>query len=186
MFDKKGEKSLQMIFGLFILLIISLVVLSLFFKFTEKSSGTMTETQETFFSEAKKQDAISDCENLCNKITNVNNALEFCKATKMIDFDSDKMASKATQADWGEWSFCEDRIPCFILTDCKSGITTYDGSKCKEVMTEKRMQFYKALEYDSTEVTGDVKGGTCKMDVSGEPQSSPNWVYRYGYYEGAP
>ncbi len=183
--SKKGEKSLQMIFGLFILLIISLVILSLFFKFTERTSGTLGETQEEYFSKAQFESAISECENLCTKVTDVNTALEFCKQYQRIDMDGDKEPSPATKQDWGKWQFCEDRIPCFILHTCDSGKTTYDGAKCKQVLLTNRPQYYEMLEYDSTEVTGDPQAGTCQLTTEGDPENSPNWVYKYGYYEGA-
>lgn len=178
MLKKKGEKSLQMIFGLFILLIISLVVLSLFFKFTEKSSGVMTETQEEFFSKQEVQQAENECKVLCSEITNIDSALEFCRKYQKIDFDGDKSVSAMTMGDKGRWQFCEDRIPCFILTDCKLEPTIYDGAKCRGIMREYRPDYYAQLEYASPEAT-------CGLPVGNNSATSPNWVFRYGYYEGA-
>ena len=175
MTNKKGEKSLQMIFGLFILLIISLVVLSLFFKFTEKSSGVMKGTQEEFFSKQEMQKAENECEVLCSEINDIDSALEFCKKYQRIDFDGDKSVSGLTQASRGRWTFCEDKIPCFILTNCVLEPAVYDGTKCKTILTEYRQDYYAQLEYASPE-------GTCDLSTEGDAETSPNWVYRYGYY----
>jgi hypothetical protein len=185
---KKGEKSLQMIFGLFILLLISLVVLSLFFKFTEQSSSAMGETTEKYFSEAEFEKAVSECQVLCSKVSNVNTALEFCRTAQKMDFDGDKEASKYTPASWGLWDFCEDRVPCFLLVECESGMTVYDGKKCKEVL-RRRTDYYNAIEYDPSDFESPnpiLPKGTCGLTVTGDPENSPNWIERYGYYQNAP
>ncbi|MBW2971212.1 hypothetical protein KY320_03570 [Candidatus Woesearchaeota archaeon] len=188
MANKKGDKSLSMIFGLFILLIISLVVLSLFFRFTERSTGTIEETQESFFHKQAMEQAISQCQTACSSITDVNTALEFCRKYQKIDFSGDKEASSITKVDWGQWQFCEDRIPCFILTECKSGLTVYDGAKCKDYLLNKRKDYYNGLEYSQAEVGAgkDTKAGTCGLDTSAttpeEIALSPNWVVKYGYH----
>jgi len=178
MLNKKGEKSLNMIFGLFILLIISLVVLSLFFKFTEKSAGVMKGTQEEFFSKQEIQKAENECEVLCSEINDVDSALEFCRKFQKIDFDGDKSVSTLTPASKGRWMFCEDRIPCFILTNCVLEPAVYDGTKCRGILKEYRPDYYAQLEYQAKEAT-------CGLPAGNDTATSPNWVYRFGYYVGA-
>jgi len=178
MVNKKADQTLNMIFGLFILLIISLVVLSLFFKFTEKSSGTMTETQETFFSKQQLQTVQNDCAVLCSEITGVDTAISFCKKYQRMDMDGDKMVSPSIKADLGRWSFCEDRVPCFILTTCEFASTAYDGAKCKQILHDNRLDFYTQLEYLNA-------SATCGLSTIGE-EAKANWVFKYGFYVGAP
>ena len=168
MSGRKGEKSLQMIFGLFILLIISLVVLSLFFKFTEKSSSQMSTASTEYFSKAAVDKSIQECQNLCDTIHDINGILEFCGKVQKVDFDGDNaLLSKISR---GRWDFCEDQVPCFVLVDnCKQG--QYDGFKCKQVLLDKdnhRMDYYIALNN-----TG--MGGTCRMSTS----SLANWKVYY-------
>jgi len=165
---RKGEKSLQMIFGLFILLIISLVVLSLFFKFTEKSSSQMSTASTEYFSKAAIDKAIQECQNLCDTIHDSNDIIEFCGKIQRIDFNGDNaLLDKVSR---GKWDFCEDQVPCFILDDnCKNG--EYDGFKCKQVLLNPdyhRMDYYVALN-----ATG--MGGTCHMSTD----SLANWKVYY-------
>ncbi len=168
---KKGEKSLQMIFGLFILLIISLVVLSLFFKFTEKSSSTMSSTGKEYFAKAAVDKAIQECQVLCESIEDVNTAIEFCKKYQSIDWDGDNLLN--SKVSYGRWDFCEDKVPCFVLVDnCKEGI--YNGEGCNSLLDQYRDDFYESLY---NEPNGNIEEGTCGLD----PNSPGNWKMVFGF-----
>ncbi len=182
MVGKRGDKSLSMIFGLFVLLIISLVVLSLFFKFTEKSSAKMTSTGQEYFTKAAIDKAIQQCTSLCEVIENNNDAIEFCKKYVQIDFDGDNLLE--SKFAYGQWDFCENKVPCFVLVDrCKN---SYDGAKCKNILTTYRSDAYAALANEESPCyTGGAIQGTCCMgiaaDLNPSPALSPNWKERFDF-----
>ena len=167
MFNKKGEKSLQMIFGLFILLIISLVVLSLFFKFIGKSSSQTEAITTKYFSESQKGNVIQECENLCGNIKGIDGAIEFCRRTYSVDWNGNNIQGNLITE--GRWEFCEDKIPCFILVDCKG----YDGSSCKNILSTQRPDFL-------TELTKDGLNGTCGMS-----NTNSNWMKKFEFSGGS-
>ena len=174
--SKKGEKELQMIFGLFILLIITLVVLKLFFKFIEGGTSTIVETQGKIFTQQEIETAKQDCRASCNKITegNLNDIIEFCGKTIQIDWDGNGRASgKVT---WGRWEFCETKVPCFVLVDdCQK--SAYTGTQCNIVLKEPnnhRLDYYNAL------YAGDPDDG-CGLDTTNAPDQTSNWKRAFGF-----
>jgi len=175
--SRKAEKELQMIFGLFILLIISLVVLSLFFKFTEKSSGKLEGASTEYFTKAEKEKAIQACQVLCDGILDDNTLIEFCKKTQAIDWNGDK--TLGGKVSWGKWEFCEDTIPCFVLVDnCQQG--KYDGIYCKEILSNP--------DYNSQATYAKLAAGTAadKCGLCSECSNlncTANWRCKFGYHK---
>ncbi|MFH1591513.1 MAG: hypothetical protein ABIC95_06325 [archaeon] len=181
MMSKKAEKSLQMIFGLFILLIISLVVLSLFFKFTEKSSSSMATASDEWFSKAAIDNAQQECEVLCENIKDVNTGIEFCKRYMRIDFTGDNLLEDMYS--YGQWDICEDKVPCFVLVDnCKGG--TYDGNKCHDLLVSRRNDAYIALINEMDVGQADADEGTCGLDDE-DIAITNNWKIKFDFLGGA-
>jgi len=156
---KKAEKSLQMIFGLFMLLIISLVVLNLFFKFTEKSSTKMEGASTEYFSKAEIDQAKQDCQALCDNIKDTGTMLTFCKTYHQIDWNGNQIMNEPISE--GKYDFCESKIPCFVLVDdcgkSSTAGTVYDGEKCATVLNDpnnNRQAWYQALAQDYGAVAG--------------------------------
>ncbi|MEM0231212.1 MAG: hypothetical protein QXW00_00310 [Candidatus Woesearchaeota archaeon] len=171
-FSRKGEKELQMIFGLFVLLIISLVVLSLFFKFTEKSSGKMEGASTEYFTKATIDKAIQTCQGLCEAINDDNTLIEFCKRTIQVDWNGNQnLKDKVT---YGKWQFCEDKVPCFVLVDkCQNG--KYTGETCKNTLLDPDNN--NLATYDQLAARGLDDG--CGLDT----ESQMNWKVRFGFTE---
>ncbi|MBN2422367.1 hypothetical protein JXB41_04005 [Candidatus Woesearchaeota archaeon] len=159
--QKRGEKSLQMIFGLFMLLIISLVVLSMFFKFVKQGTTKTSGELEKWAKEASKEAAISNCEALCDSIADEDSLLDFCSTLYQVDWNEDgPVEGKASQ---GRWWFCEKKIPCFVLVpNCKN---RYDGNRCRQVLAEYRSDLYVRFLNDAEGLTPDTNGdGTIDAD----------------------
>ena len=175
--NKKGEKELQMIFGLFVLLIISLVVLMLFFRFIKGSTGSIRGVQKDFFAQNKIDNAIETCKSLCDEIETADDAIDFCSRTMKIDFNGDGMAANFTRANRGAFTFCEDRIPCFVLyPKCPNADNPiYNGNYCKHLLASRRPEYLKKLMYKTPE-------GTCNLPTTAGEGAEANWVLKYGYY----
>ncbi|MGC8929081.1 MAG: hypothetical protein ACP5OZ_00950 [Candidatus Woesearchaeota archaeon] len=176
--NKKGDdKSLQMIFGLFVLLIISLVVLSLFFRFTRSGTGTMTKIQEDWFAQNKVDEAIDKCKTKLDSAKNIDGIIDFCKSYVQIDFDGNKN-TLGEKYDKGRYIFCQDKIPCFLLIS-EEEENKYNGAICKKILSQHRPDSLEKLMYDTPD-------GDCDLPVPNDPKdypNSPNWVVRYGYYK---
>ena len=190
--QKKGAKSLQMIFGLFMLLIISLVVLAMFFKFIRKGGSSMTEQQTNYAQEARKEAAVQECEKLCNEIQGSDGIIEFCRTQFKVDWNEDGVIEG--HADKGKWWFCEKKIPCFVLyPDCKN---RYDGARCREELAKYRKDIYQIqflndidgenpaeiedpdLEVNGKDVLAAIKDG-CDLPYTG---SNPDDSIGDGHY----
>ena len=165
-----------MIFGLFILLIITLVVLNLFLKTTEKSSSTIGGASEEYFKRADRDKAVQTCEALCDNIRDENTAIEYCGAIQSIDWDGDNLLQE--KASFGKWDFCENKVPCFVLaSNCGTGL--YDGAYCKAILSDpanNRLDYYNKLIYDPGSVTVSSVSDGCGLD-----RFPSNWKCKYGF-----
>ncbi len=182
--NKKGEKELQMIFGLFVLLIISLVVLMLFLKFTRKSTTSMMSAQGNFFAKSKIDEAKQNCQQLCSAIqedSSQSAAVSFCSKSMKIDYNGDGQARSFTKASEGLFITCEDRVPCFVLVpDCGKSWNPdqeaiFTGDYCKGLLKRVRPDLLSKLMYDSPKAT-------CNLPVQGQEGYQANWVLKFGFY----
>ena len=129
---RKGQKSLEMIVGLIILLVVAAVVISMFLNiFTEPDIG-----QDAM----EEQEIIQECDSLCQSWqgsqgeTAMSNAIEYC--TKNFVHDATGDGSTTSVAGSGYNSYCEDGTYCFNKHTCESGRTTLDAERCRELMCE--------------------------------------------------
>lgn len=164
---KRGEKSLQMIFGLFMLLIISLVVLAMFFKFVKKGGEGLGNVGTQYAQEAAKQEAQTKCQALCDGINSEDTILQFCSQIYSVDWNEDSRTEGAMQI--GRWWTCEKKIPCFVLVpNCQNN--RYNGNKCRELLAEfqpdKYIKFWMNVDDD---VEGEVR---FPVDASGNEYTS--------------
>ena len=176
---RKADKSLQMIFGLFMLLIISLVVLNLFFKFTEKSSTKMEGASTEYFSKAEITQARQDCQALCDNIKDTGTMLQFCRTYHRIDWNGNQIEDEKISE--GMWDFCESKIPCFVLVDdCGTTSTAgpiYNGKKCQETLSD--VSYNRKAWFD--ELAKDGITDSCGLDED----LTSNWKCKFGFYDSA-
>jgi hypothetical protein len=167
MIGKKGDKTLNMVFTIFVLVLVSVVVLALFFKVIGSSTHRTETLGNEEMSRLKVDTTVQECKNLCEKINGVDSAINFCGETVKIDYDGD--AQFTTQHDFGRWKFCEDKIPCFVLAaDCQND--AYNGYRCREIIKRNRPDLYAKLE-DNT------KTGGCGLPLD----NCANWIYKFGF-----
>ncbi|MBT3464113.1 hypothetical protein HOD20_00345 [archaeon] len=181
---KRGEKSLQMIFGLMMLLIISLVVLTMFFKFSKKGTGELQQQLGASLQEAAREDALIRCQSMCNDITDDNSLIDYCSAQFTVDWDKNGLVQGPVSS--GKWWFCEERIPCFVLVEkCKR---QYDGNVCRNILAEFNTKNYYSLHVNLDASVPDVKdfGDGCALptstsspDTDGQFPTQYNWKERF-------
>ncbi|MBI3051433.1 hypothetical protein HYY74_03160 [Candidatus Woesearchaeota archaeon] len=167
---KRGEKEIQIVFGLLVLLIITVVVLGLFFK-------TIQQSQEPIkgqLSDAKKkqvwESAMLGCKQKCLDSSNRDAAIEFCKSSEAIDINGNSITNELGQ--YGKWDFCEDTVPCFVLLDSDPECS-YKGAACRELLVKYRPEVYTSKFYSA-----DGKGSCRLLDAS---KTTSNWIVAFGF-----
>ncbi|MBI4439207.1 hypothetical protein HY640_04705 [Candidatus Woesearchaeota archaeon] len=173
---KRGDKEIQIVFGLLILLIISIVVLNLFFKVIGKApaalEGKITEQEK----QQRWDNALNTCKTKCSAATNRDSAIEFCSQFVTIDMNGNSIF--AEKASYGKWDFCESKLPCFVLLDADTDCP-YKGSVCKDLLINNRKATYTNVFYSS-----DGKGG-CGLATDSD-NTDNNWIKTFGYDVAAP
>lgn len=184
---KKGEKELQMIFGLFILLIITLVVLNLFLQTAKKGSSTVAQNQAAELAEQALKRMTLNCEALCQSIVDENTAIEYCAKFETLETDNTKN-SIAQKARRGKFEFCTSKVPCFLITEnCQNGI--YTAQTCKALLRQNRATwdlYTKIIRDVGTNPTNAATGSDgCGLAIT-SPNNFSNWKLVYGYTDPLP
>ena len=172
-FNKKGDQSLNMIFGLFVLLVISVVAITLFLNTTKNATSGMSNVASQYFSQQSKDNAITKCKQLCDQAqssNSIDNRIQFCKTAYAVDWNQNGMSTD--KVSYGRWTFCEQEIPCVIIT------TIEDSSKCRITVDDchntlvTTKQGYNVRNAYST-LMSDAPKGQCNL-----PDDISNWMWR--------
>jgi hypothetical protein len=149
---RKGQKSLEMIIGLVILLVVAGVVISTFLNQFEDNPGN--QYQDTL----QKEEIKKTCQSKCSEYKSSSGgekgksaAIDYCTSTFSYDEDGDGILSEAAGTLYN--TYCEDGVKCFNLNTCEIGQDTLDAERCKEIM----MNYYKGeLEQDEAEANQSI------------------------------
>ncbi len=183
--NKKSEdKSLNMIFGLFVLLIVSVVAITLFLHTTSQATGGMKNAAGQYFKQQTLDKAISECNQECEtaQTGTPGQKLDFCKKGFSIDWNGNGDISDKILG--GYWEFCEQKIPCFIISNIEDKKCHITPDECHKILTSPGS----ATTNDVTnivypEIMNNSPEGACNLDVPDDPSSwseySPNWRLRF-------
>lgn len=168
----KGQKSLEMVIGLVILLVVAGTVISVFLGQFDEGVG------EQFEGELEMQEIERTCESSCSEfrqrsgIEGTSAAVEYCTQRFESDVTGDGTTSNVAGTLYN--SYCEDGIKCFNVHECEVGMETLDASSCAEVMedyytsdqigmstTETREEI--AEWYNPVDTEGDKGVGSCDL-----------------------
>ncbi|MDI6825840.1 MAG: hypothetical protein QMD36_01435 [Candidatus Aenigmarchaeota archaeon] len=167
---RKGLNALELIFTLFVLIVVVLVVVRMFI--TKMTLGGIEKPVQDITDTYNYEAAYSTCNNLCSKYEsdcgNVQNAVRFCLQKINIDIDGNRVTGERGHYNVVEQiPMCEDGIYCFhIKTDCLCGSQRLDPSTCLSVLCD----YYKNIHGLSSEVAmnairNGISWGTCPKDV---------------------
>lgn len=173
----KGQKSLEFIIGLVILLVVAGTVISVFLGQFDDGIG------DEFEGELEEQEIERTCDSLCNEFQQREGAsgdaamAEYCTRTFVADTTGDGTTSNRAGGFYN--TYCEDGIKCFNMHDCDLGFDTLNAETCME-----RMEDAQTIDADDvapfyeTGVSDDGRGvGTCDLpDVEEE-----TWYEAEGY-----
>ncbi|MBN1502832.1 DUF4190 domain-containing protein [Candidatus Woesearchaeota archaeon] len=172
---------------------LSLIALSMFFSFLNKPIVTIKPDLENYAKPAALELALTECEELCRRANDTTTIMDFCSRIYKVDWNKDGIIRGAAQ--YGNWWFCEEKIPCFVLvSDCK-GI--YDGNYCRDILAQYAKHKYYPLYLDSNEElpsnSSDYSDGCDLPDsatndpINGLYATEYNWKERFcfssSYYD---
>lgn len=183
----KGLNALEIVFGTFLLLIITFILINLINKIVTKK--TIIEPLQEFSQAYEFSQEEIKCQNLCEKyITNdcnLRDAVNYCLSKVYIDINGNKQSGESNVGGFvANLPYCEDGLYCFHLYDCTCNTYKLNPENCRKILCqyyiiEKNLQPQQAALL----ITGEmgINFGTCDPNVN-------NWNVKLPYknYELSP
>ena len=170
---RKGVNALEIVFGMFLLLIVVFVVIRLITNFVTPSK--VAEPLQNFDSAYRYSQERSKCKDLCDQYTteecNIRNAVNYCLQKIDIDITGNKRTGEPNRGGFvTNLPYCEDGLYCFHIYDCRCGTYKLTPENCRRVLCDYYIREM-GLE-DLNEVANIITGpngisfGTCDPDVN--------------------
>lgn len=180
----KGFEALELIFTLFVLIVVVLVIVRMFI--TKMSLGGIEKPIQDITDTYNYEAAYSTCNSLCSKYeadcSNVQNAVKFCLQKVNIDIDGNRIAGEKNHFNVVEGiPMCEDGIYCFhIKNDCACGSVRLDAGDCLDILCD-YYQYTQSLSEDVAAqlIQRGIKYGTCEPNVA-------KWIGKIEDFEPLP
>lgn len=165
---KKGVNALEMVFAMFILIVVTLVIIRLFS--AQVSGGALPKIDD--FRQAYDYDKqVTSCKSLCSLYTNtcedLSAAVDFCRKKVSIDIDGNfKSGEKGHFGVVKGQPYCEDGLYCFhVVEDCSCGNYVLNAKTCLQIMKD---YYTETIGYDvntaNTAIFNAIQPGTCLKD----------------------
>jgi hypothetical protein len=178
---RKGVDALQMVFAMFILIVVTLVMIKLFTGIVKPDTLPKIDDFQHAYNYNRE---VIRCGNLCNAFTtggctDMRSAVGFCREKVSIDINGDgRTGERKAYGIIAGIPYCEDGLHCFNIYQCACGYTELDAKECLSVMKD----FY--TQESGSELTG--KEATCKAIQPGECETNPNlWKKKLPGFEPA-
>ncbi len=129
----KGISALEIIFAMFILIVVAFVVIRLFTGVVSPSTlPNIQDFKDTYNYQREKQ----KCENLCNRFIESNcqdysAAASYCLQKVAVSIDGNSVTGeKGHYGMVANLPYCEDGLYCFHVSDCVCGSIKLDAKNC--------------------------------------------------------
>lgn len=185
---KKGINALEIIFGLFVLIIVVLVIIKMF---------TGTVNVEPVVKEVDKlkeqydyQQAEQKCKQICSEYQlgdcDITKAIKFCKEKVQVDLDGNNEPGEKSTGSIEHGAvilgmpYCEDGYYCFhVVDDCGCGSIELSPDTCDALMCEYYMTRSALTEDESKRlIETEVNTGTCEFSTKDDQFSQYNFIDR--------
>jgi len=173
----KGVNALEIVFGMFLLLIVVFVVIRLITNFVTPSK--VSEPLQNFDSAYRYSQERSKCKDLCDQYTteecNIRNAVNYCLQKISIDITGNKQTGEPGRGGFvANLPYCEDGLYCFHIYDCSCGTYRLTAENCRKILCDYyiREQGLEGSPEILSEVANIISGpkginfGTCNPDVN--------------------
>lgn len=162
---RKGITALELIFAMFILIVVTFVVIRLFTGVVSPSTlPNIQDFKETYNYQQEKQ----KCENLCSRFIESNcqdysAAASYCLQKVSLSIDGNSVtAERGHYGMVANLPYCEDGLYCFHINDCTCGSVVLDAKNCLIYLQSYYME--KAGFDDSTTkqlICSGINPGSC-------------------------
>lgn len=174
--NRKGIDALELVFSMFILIIVTLVLIRLFT--STVAPGKLPDTA-SFAQSYNYQQEINKCNTFCdsfkqNGCTSTADAVSFCQQQVSLDIDGDYKAGEIGHGGFvNHVPYCEDGLYCFhIVQNCGCGSYILSPSTCLQLMKdyyEGTLGLTQKQTYNI--ILKSIYPGTCNPDTSTWPQT---------------
>jgi hypothetical protein len=174
--SRKGQKSLEMIIGLVILLVVAGVVISTFLSQFQDTPGDQYDS--TLEAEEISRQCTAKCADYkdATGIQAQTAAIDYCTSNFVLDENGD--GTIAGTAGVGYNRYCEDGVKCFHKHTCQTGSTTLNAERCAEIMFN---------YYNSTQIGENANQADASIDSlydqGNNPQQTDNTIGTCGLDE---
>jgi len=136
---RKGVNALEIVFGMFLLIIVVFIVIRLTTTFVrpEKVSAPL----QSFEASTQYNDELGKCKNLCENY-NANNcnrrdAVNYCLQKVKLDIDGNSIPGEKGHGNFvRNLPYCEDGLYCFHINDCYCGSYKLDKQECMKILCD--------------------------------------------------
>lgn len=165
----KGINVLELIFAMFILIIVTLVLINIFSRQVSTEALPKIDDFKQAYGYEKE---VSRCRNLCAQYTtdceDLGAAVRFCQEKVRIDIDGNyKVGEKGHFGVVNNRPYCEDGLYCFHLIEkeCACGSYVLNPENCKQVMMDyyTRIANY-GVETAKKAIYNAIQPGECEKD----------------------
>jgi hypothetical protein len=173
----KGVNALEIVFAMFILIVVTLVVIRLFTGIVKQDTlPNLDDFRQAYRYSQEK----SKCSNLCSDYTiggcnDLAAAYSFCEHTISIDIDGNNVpGEKGHYGVVTSIPYCEDGLYCFHIQDCGCGNYILGPEACLQTM---RDYLTKTVPKETAEklICNKIKYGTCKTDPNDWERKVPGF-----------
>lgn len=161
----KGINALEIVFAMFILIVVTLVVIRLF---TTTVSPDYLPPIEDFRATYNYDKEKSKCENLCSYYTSKGcidlvPAVSFCQQKVMLDIDGNhRVGEKGHGGLVAGIPYCEDGLYCFHIAECGCGSFVLTAEQCLIVMKDYYMNQLGLSENEAKQaIINQIRPGEC-------------------------
>jgi hypothetical protein len=175
----KGINALEIVFAMFILIVVTLIVLRLFTTTVTKESLPNVEDFRRAYNYDKEK---AKCESRCSAFTttgcsDLSAAVMYCQEKIMIDIDGNfRVNEKGHGGIVAGVPYCEDGLYCFHINECACGSYVLDPENCLKVMMDYYTRQMGLSEFTAYQIIlNNIKPGECDRDPA-------RWGRRF--YEG--
>jgi hypothetical protein len=172
----RGMTALEIVFSMFILIVVTFVVIRLFTGVVTPSTlPNIQEFKDTYNYQTEKQ----KCDNLCNRFIDSNcqdysAATSYCVQKVSLSIDGNSVTAEPRHYGMiAGLPYCEDGLYCFHISDCTCGAVVLDAKRCKYIL----MDYYKTSGLSDEEVKGVIcsyiSPGSCCPGDTCSPKTWP-------------
>jgi len=166
----KGQNALEIVFTMFILIVVTLVIIKLFMGIVNPKVVPNIDDFKDAYNYANEK---NKCDQKCSDFTgggciDLSAAVMYCQRKIAISIDGNSIPSEKLHGGFVAGApYCEDGLYCFHITDCGCGTFYLTPEHCMTIMED----FYQNKlgwpeETADHAITDKMSPGTCDVDTA--------------------